>query len=112
MSESIELKEPLYKLIVRFSNGEMIQYVVNDPLSANAITAETRYGIITALSCQNPSECVEVTVVNLRDVAFIKTERVTLDQLTTERRTAGLMASASPHTDDKLTKSLAHLKFI
>jgi len=110
MSESIELKDPLYKLVVRFTNGEMIQYVVSDPIAASAVTPETRYGIITSLSCQNPSECAEVAVINLRDVTFIKTERVTLEQLSAERRPAGL--STSPQGDDRLPKSLAQLKFI
>ncbi|HYP27386.1 MAG TPA: hypothetical protein VE262_11765 [Blastocatellia bacterium] len=112
MSESIELQDPLYRLIIRFSNGEKVQYVVSEPIAASAVTPDTRYGIITSLSCQNPSECAEVTVINLRDVTFIKTERVTLDQLTAERRPAGLSTSASPQGDDKLPKSLAHLKFI
>jgi hypothetical protein len=112
MSESIELKDPLYKLVIRFSNGEMIQYVVSDPIASGAVTPDTRYGIITSLSCQNPSECAEVTVINLRDVTFIKTERVTLEQLSAERRPAGLSTSTSPHGDDRLPKSLAQLKFI
>ncbi len=110
MSESIELKEPLYKLVIRFSNGETIQYVVSDPIASGAVTPETRYGIITSLSCQDPSECAEVIVVNMRDVTYLKTERVTLEQLSAERRPAGL--NTSPHGDDRLPKSLAHLKFI
>ena len=110
MSESIELKEPLYKLVIRFSNGETIQYVVSDPIASGAVTPETRYGIITSLSCQDPSECAEVMVINMRDVTYLKTERATLEQLSAERRPAGL--NTSPHGDDRLPKSLAHLKFI
>lgn len=112
MSESIQLKEPLFKLIVRFSNGEMVQHVMTEPLNAHLISPETRYAVISSLSCENPSECTEISVVNLRDVTFIKTERVTLDQLTAERRTAGLHSSGAGNSDDRLPKSLAQVKFI
>lgn len=112
MSESIQLREPLFKLIVRFSNGEMIQHVTSDPIEAHLIKPETRYVVISSFLCQNPSECTEITVVNLRDITFIKTERVTLDQLVTERRMAGIHSSSASNSDDKLPKSLSQLKFI
>lgn len=112
MSESIQLRDPLFKLMIRFGNGEMIQHVLNEPLNTQLIAPETRYMIISSLSCQNPSECTDVTIVNLRDVSFIKAERVTLDQLTTERRMAGMHSSSTQGHDDRLPKTLAHLKFV
>jgi hypothetical protein len=112
MSESIELKDPLFKLIVRFNNGEKVQHIVSDPVAAHMITPDTRYAVITSLSCQNPSECTDITLINLRDVTFIKTERVTLDQLTSDRRMAGIRSTDPTSADDKLPKVLAQIKFI
>ena len=112
MSESLQLREPLFKLVVRFGNGEKLQHVVSHPIEAHLITPDTRYLVISSFSLQNPSECTDVTVVNMRDVTFIKTEQVTLDQLTTERRTAGLHSSSTSTQDDRMPKTLAQLKFI
>jgi hypothetical protein len=112
MSESMQLKEPLYKLVIRFSNGEKIQHVVAEPIEARHITPDTRYVVVSCFSLQNPSECTDIAVVNLRDVSFIKTERVGLDHLVTERRMAGLHASSSSKEDDRMPKTLAQLRFI
>ena len=112
MSESLQLRDPLYKLIVRFSNGETIQHVVSDPIEARMISPDTRYAVISSFSCQNPSECTDVTVVSLGDVSFIKTERVTLDQLSTERRMAGIHSASTSSADDRLPKTLSQVKFV
>ena len=112
MSESIQLRDPLYKLVVRFSNGETVQHVVTDPIDARAVKPETRYALISSFSCQNPSECTDVSVINLRDVSFIRTERVTLDHLATERRMAGMRNMGVSGQEEKLPKTLAQLKFI
>lgn len=112
MSESLQLREPLFKLVVRFGNGEKTQHVVANPIEAHLITRDTRYLVISSFSLQNPSECTDITVINMRDVTFIKTEQVTLDQLTTERRTAGLHSSSTSSQDDRMPKTLAQLKFI
>jgi hypothetical protein len=112
MSESIQLRDPLYKLVVRFSNGETIQHVVTDPIDSRTVTPETRYALISSFSCQNPSECTDVTAINLRDVSFIRTERVTLDQLAAERRMAGMRNTGVSASEERLPKSLAQLKFI
>jgi hypothetical protein len=112
MSESMQLREPLFKLIIRFSNGEMIHHVVAEPIDARHIASDTRYAVISCFSLQNPSECTDIAVVNLRDVTFIKTERVTLDQVATERRMAGLHTTSSSKEDDRMPKTMAQLRFI
>jgi hypothetical protein len=112
MSESMQLREPLYKLIIRFGNGEMINHIVSEPIDSRHIASDTRYAIISCFALQNPSECTDITVINLRDVTFIKTERVTLDQVGTERRMAGLHASSSSKEDDRMPKTMAQLRFI
>jgi len=112
MSESMQLREPLYKLIIRFGNGEVIHYVVAEPIEGRHVASDTRYAIITSFSLQNPSECTDVTVLNLRDVTYLKTERVTLDQLVGERRMAGLHAATSSKEDDRAPKTLSQLRFI
>lgn len=109
MSEAIELKEPIFKLSVRFSNGELLSFIVDSPIDSRLITPDTRYAMISTVNCQNPNECADLTVVNLRDVTFIRTERVTLDQLAAEHRMAGIRITG--RADDKL-KSLSYLKFI
>jgi hypothetical protein len=112
MSESMQLREPLFKLIIRFGNGEMIQHIVTEPIEFRHLASDTRYAVVSCFSLQNPSECTDTTVVNLRDVSFIKTERVTLDQIATERRMAGMHLSSSSKEDDRAPKTLAQLRFI
>jgi hypothetical protein len=112
MSESIQLKDPLYKLIVRFSNGEMVSHVVSDPIDPRVISPETRYCVISSFSCQEPSQCTEIAVISMRDVTFIKTERVALDQLAAERRMAGIRSTGALGAEERLPKTLAQLKFI
>jgi hypothetical protein len=108
MSEGIQLREPLYKLIIRFSNGELVHYIVQEPLDARAITPETRYVLISSVFCERPNECADTTLVNMRDVTFIKTERVTLDQLAAEHR-IGIRTRGS---DERQPKTISQIKFV
>lgn len=108
MSESFQIREPLFKLLVRFGNGETINYILTDPLDARMITPETKYLVVSSFSRESPSECTDVTVINIRDLTFIRTERVTLDQLANERRMAGMRSSS----DERLPKTLSQLKFM
>lgn len=112
MSENIQLKDPLFKLSVRFGNGELISFIADHPINTDQILLETRYAIITSIPVSNPSECTETTVINLRDVTFIRTERVTLDQLTSERRMAGIRSMGTSAADDRLPKMLSQIKFV
>jgi hypothetical protein len=111
MSESLQLRDPLFRLAIRFTNGETLQQVMTDPLDSRTITPETKYAVISSFSCLNPSVCSEIIVVNLRDVTFIKTERVTLEQLASEHR-IGIRSAGVAGSDDRLPKNLAQLKFI
>lgn len=106
------MSDNLFKLIVRFSNGEQFNYITHDPYPANGITADTRYAVISSYAYQNAEECTDVTLINLGDVAFIKTEKISLEELVSERRTAGLRSTAATGHDDKLPKAIATLKFI
>lgn len=109
MSESMQLEEPIFKLIVRFGNGETANYLVREPIDSRMITAEMRYALISSFSLQNPNQLSDFTVVNLRDVTFLRTERVTLNKLAGERRKAGIR-SDSPQ--DSVPKTLSLLKFV
>ena len=111
MSESLQLRDPLFRLTVRFTNGETLQQVMTDPLDSRMITPETKYAVISSFSCQNPSVCSDVVVLNLRDVTFLKTERVTLEQLASEHR-IGIRLAGVSGGDDRLPKTLAQLKFV
>lgn len=111
MSESLQLRDPLFRLIIRFTNGETMQQVMTEPLDSRTIAPETKYAVISSFSCQNPSLCTDVTLVNLRDVTLIKSERVTLEQLAGEHR-IGIRSAVAPGADDRLPKNLAQLKFI
>jgi hypothetical protein len=110
MSESLQLRDPLFRLIIRFSNGETVQHVMADPIDSRMISPETKFALISSFSCQNPSVCTDTTVVNLQDVSFIKSERVTLEQLASEHRIG--IRSAGVSGDDRLPKNLAQLKFV
>ncbi|MEK6323975.1 MAG: hypothetical protein AABN33_20225 [Acidobacteriota bacterium] len=111
MSESLQLRDPLFRLTVRFTNGETLQQVMTDPVDSRMITPEIKYAVISSFSCQNPSLCTDTIVVNLRDVTFIKTERVTLEQLASEHR-IGIRSAGVSGSDDRLPKNLAQLKFV
>jgi hypothetical protein len=100
MTENIEIKDPIFKLSIRFSGGEVVHYIVNDAIDARLITPETRYAVVSSVSCDN-----------LRDVTFIRSERVTTEQLASEHRMAGMRATARTVSGDKI-KSLSYLKFI
>jgi hypothetical protein len=110
MSESIKLPDTIFKLIIRFSNGEKFHYITDEQFIAHKITPETHYAVISSFSLQNPAECTDVTLVNLKEVAFIKTEKITLDELSAGRRTAGLHATNV--SEEKLPKTLSQVKFI
>jgi hypothetical protein len=112
MSETIQIQEPIYKLGVRFGNGEVLRYVVRNPIDERSVTPDTRYLIITSISCQNPSQCTEITVVNMRDVTYIKTERVTLEQLANEHRMVGIPTTGSHAPGENLPETLAEIKFV
>lgn len=112
MSEEIQLRDPIYRLIVRFSNGEKVHHVVADPIEARSITPETRYAVVSSFSCQNPSECTDITVINLRDVTYFKTERVTIEELGAERRMAGMRASSTSNPDDRVPKTISQIRFV
>jgi hypothetical protein len=111
MNESIQLTDPLFKLTVRFSNGETVQHFLPDMLDANKIENDTRYMVISSYSCEKPSQCTDTALVSLRDVSYIKSERVTLEQLTAERRMAGIRGAVSSG-DDRLPKTLSQVKFL
>jgi hypothetical protein len=106
------MPDNLFKLIVRFSNGEQFNFVTADPYPASGITAETRYAVISSYTYQNPEDCTDVMLVNLSDVAFIKTEKISLEELASEKRTAGLRSTSVTNLDDKLPKTISTLKFI
>lgn len=112
MSENMELKDPLFKLSVRFGNGETIRFISDSPVDASRLSAETKYAILTSISVDDPSDCTDTMVINLRDVTFIKTEKVTLEQLTSERRMAGIRTVGAPAVDDRMPKTISHIKFV
>src|ERR1044072_5159058 len=106
------MPDNLFKLIIRFSNGEQFNYVTAEPYPASGVTAETRYVVISSYAYQNPEDCTDVTLVNLGDVAFIKTEKISLEDLMSEKRPAGLRSTNFATADDKLPKAISTLKFI
>ena len=109
MSEKLELRDPLFKLIVRFTNGETNQHVLTDPMDSGSISSDARFAIITSVSIDRPYEVSEFELINLRDVTLIKTERSTVEELITERRKAGLRA---PDSEEKSIKTVAQIRFI
>lgn len=111
MSEKIQLPDTLFKLIVRFSNGEVINYIVTKPLDSRGITPETRYAVIASFPIESPNECSDIALINLRDVTFVKTQRVTREQLAGDRRMAGIRSGVSAE-DERAPKTLAHLTFV
>ena len=115
MSERLTLHDPLFKLAVRFTNGEVVSYVLQEPIDSRALSPDAKYAIISSFLVQNPSECTEVNTINLRDVTYLKTERVTLEQLAGSHRMAGIgsqLKHAKQDSDDRSPKSISQIKFI
>jgi hypothetical protein len=112
MSESIQLEDPLFKLVIRFGNGEVATYIVKEPINTRTLTPELRYAVVSSFSLQNPSQGTEVAVFNLKDVTYIKTERVKVEVLTRERRMAGIRSIGPDLGDDRSPKTLSQLTFI
>ena len=112
MSEGIQIQGPVYKLSVRFSNGEVLTYVVKNPIDERSVKSDTRYAVISSISCQNPSQCTEISVINMRDVTYIRTERVTLEQLASEHRMVGIRTTGSHTHGENLPETLAEIKFV
>src|SRR5215471_6169313 len=92
--------------------ADRLNFLVRDLIDSRMISTDTRYAVISSVSTQDPSQCIDSTVVNLRDVTFIRTERVTLDQLAAEHRMAGIRSGSRSSFDDKLLKTLSQLKFV
>ena len=112
MSESLKLPETIFKLIIRFNNGEKIYFITDEQFAAHKLGADTRYLLVSSFSLQNPNECTAVTLINVNDVAFIKTEKITLDELASEKRTAGVQSFTSALNEETLPKTLSQVKFI
>lgn len=112
MSEAITIKEPLYRLSVRFRNGELITWVTQKELDSRSISPDTTFMIVTSVSVQDPSQCSETTVVNVRDLSFVRCERVTLEQLAGEHRSAGIRSGGKGGAEDGSPKTLSQVKFI
>jgi hypothetical protein len=112
MSESLKLPDTIFKLIIRFTNGEKFHYITDEQIAAHKLGSDTRYALISSFSLHNPSECLDVTLINLHDVAFIKTEKITLDELAAGKRTAGLHSFSPAAGEEKLPKTLSQVKFI
>ena len=112
MSEAISIKEPLYRLSVRFNNGELISWVTQEALDSRGVTPDTTYMIVTSISVQNPNQCTETTVINLKDLSFVRSERVTLEQLAGEHRSAGIRSTGKSGAEDGGPKALSEVKFI
>ncbi|MGH9823421.1 MAG: hypothetical protein ACREDR_09235 [Blastocatellia bacterium] len=112
MNEGIAIKEPLYRLSVRFRNGELISWVMQNPVDSRAIQPDTTFMVVTSVSVQNPSQCAETTFVNIRDMSFLRCEKVTLEQLAGEHRSAGIRSSAGKGgAEDTGPKSLSQVSF-
>lgn len=112
MSEGLTIKEPLYRLSVRFRNGELITWVTAEELDSRKVTPDTTFMIVTSVSVQNPSQCTETTVINVRDLSFVRSERVTLEQLAGEHRSAGIRSTGKSGAEDGGPKALSQVKFI
>ena len=111
MPTRLETSESLRKAIMSESI-ELLNFLVRELIDFRTISTETRYAVIGSVSTQDPTQCVDSTVVNLRDVTFIRTERVTIDQLAAEHRAAGLRSTGRSAFDDKLLKTLSQIKFV
>ena len=64
-----------YRLIIRFSNGEIVKFIVREPFDTRQITDKTRFAIVRAKT-GNTDEIAQVFLASLSDISYIKTQPV------------------------------------
>ena len=64
-----------YRLIIRFSNGEIVKFIVREPFDTRQITDKTRFAIVRAKQ-GNTDEIAQVFLASLSDISYIKTQPV------------------------------------
>jgi hypothetical protein len=64
-----------YRLVIRFSNGETVKFIVREPFDTRQISDKTRFAIVRAKQ-GNTDEIAQVFLANLGDISYIKTQPV------------------------------------
>jgi hypothetical protein len=99
-----------HRLTIRFSNGETMVYTVRDALHAEDIPSTVRFVVLTSYECESPDTCTELVLLNLNEIAFIKTEHVTNAEL--EREEAERLEADQRNNTKTPPRTLTHIGFI
>lgn len=99
-----------HRLTIRFANGETLIYTVREALHAEDIPMGVRFVVISSFECESPEKCSEIVLLNLNEIAYIKTEHVTEDELTREALSRS-EAEAGNGTIDPSDR-ISHIGFI
>lgn len=76
-----------HRLTIRFTNGETLVYTVREALHAEDIASTVRFVVVSSFQCESPEQCSEIVLLNLNEIAYIKTEHVTEEELKREALT-------------------------
>ena len=112
MSESKSALEELFRLIIRYANGEQSQYFTKQHINPDSITNETRFAVVSTVLLENTAEVTDVTVFNIKDVTYIRSEKVTLDKLAGEQRSVGIRSTARTGSASDASRSLSENRFV
>ncbi len=82
--------ESLYRLTIRFTNGETVKFAVREPLDGGQITDKTRFAIVRSQR-RDSDDPEQVFLASLADVSYIKTQQV--EQKDLRHRVAGITGS-------------------
>ena len=84
-----------YRLIIRFTNGETLKFILREPLDTKGISDKTRFALVRTQD--DVSDAPNLFVANLSDVSFIKTERIDSKEL--RHRVAGITSGLGGEGD-------------
>ncbi|HEX8649330.1 MAG TPA: hypothetical protein VF708_00700 [Pyrinomonadaceae bacterium] len=99
-----------HRLTIRFNNGETFVYTVREALHAEDIAAEHRFAVIHSYKYDSPDQCDEIVLLNLNNIAYIKTEHVTEGEL--QREEASRREHEQKHQETGTPRHLSRIGFI
>ena len=77
-------------MIIRFTNGETVKFVVHQPIDGGHISERTKFAIVRSRR-QNTDDLDQVFVASFADISYIKTQRIEEKDL--RHRVAGITGS-------------------
>ena len=76
-----------YRLIIRFTNGETVKFVVHQPIDGGHVNERTKFAIVRVRG-KSSDDLDQVFVASFVDISYVKTQRIEEKDL--RHRVAGI----------------------